>query len=258
MREPTCVALIPARAGSKRVPGKNVRLLHDHPLIAYTIAAARQSGVFDCVLVSTDAEETAAIAQHYGAETPFLRPPELAEDHSPDIDWIRHTLLELEKQQRRFDAYAILRPTSPFRLPATIQRAWRAFTADAGADSLRAVQKCSEHPGKMWVLRGRQARPRMLPLLPFTLGVQPWHSNATQALPEVFVQNASLEMAWTRVPLEGGTIAGEAVIPFVTEGCEGFDINKPDDLRHAEELLRTGVARLPMIEEASWKLPRSA
>ncbi len=86
------VALIPARSGSKRVPDKNIRLLAGHPLIAYSIAAALQSKVFDKVLVSTDSERYADIARHYGADVPFMRPPTIAGDTSPDIEWVAYTL----------------------------------------------------------------------------------------------------------------------------------------------------------------------
>ncbi|MDX1707152.1 MAG: acylneuraminate cytidylyltransferase family protein, partial [Desulfobacterales bacterium] len=77
-KQPSIVGLIPARAGSKRVPDKNIRRLGGHPVIAYTIAAALESGIFTDVIVSTDSEEYAKVARHYGAEVPFLRPPELA------------------------------------------------------------------------------------------------------------------------------------------------------------------------------------
>jgi len=122
---PTLVALIPARAGSKRVPSKNTRMLGGHPLIAYTLAAARSSGVFDAVIVSTDSEETAAIARRYGGEVPFLRPAEMAGDTAPDIDWIAYTLKRLQDDGRSWDCFSILRPTSPFRQPETIRRACR-------------------------------------------------------------------------------------------------------------------------------------
>lgn len=119
------VALIPARSGSQRVPGKNVRRLGGHPLLAYTIAAARQSEVFDAVIVSTDSADYARLAEYYGAEVPFIRPAELAGATSPDIDWVRHALQSLTEKGRHFDCFSILRPTSPFRTAATIQRAWR-------------------------------------------------------------------------------------------------------------------------------------
>ena len=162
-KQSTIVALIPARSGSKRVPNKNIKLLAGHPLMAYSISSAVQSGIFADVVVSTDSEHYAEIARHYGADVPFLRPGKYAGDTSPDIEWITHTLSKMSQSGRNFDCFSILRPTSPFRLPETIQRAWAEFKAEAGVDSLRAVEKCSQHPGKMWVIRGR----RMLPLLPF-------------------------------------------------------------------------------------------
>ena len=83
-KQPTIVGLIPARSGSKRVPDKNIRLLAGHPVMAYTISAALDSGIFADVIVSTDSEHYAEIAGYYGAEVPFLRPPELAGDRYPD------------------------------------------------------------------------------------------------------------------------------------------------------------------------------
>ncbi len=245
-RGPSAVALVPARAGSKRVPHKNVRLLGGHPLLAYSIAAALESGVFEAVVVSTDSERFAEIARYYGAEVPFLRPAEYAGDRSPDIAWVAYTLTRLRGEGRSFDCFSILRPTSPFRKPATIRRAWEAFLAEAGVDSLRAVEKCRQHPGKMWVVRGA----RLLPLLPFGPAEQPWHSSQYPALPEVYMQNASLEIAWTRVVFEERTIAGNVLMPFFTQGDEGYDVNDQADWVYAEHLLRTGGATLPSVPGA--------
>jgi CMP-N-acetylneuraminic acid synthetase len=253
---PSAVALIPARHGSKRVPGKNVRLLDGHPMLAYSIAAALESGVFESVIVSTDSGEIAGIARHYGAEVPFLRPAAFATDTSPDIEWLEYTLRTLGERGRRWDAFSLLRPTSPFRTAETIRRAWTLFTAQEGVDSLRAVEKCSQHPGKMWVLRGA----RMFPLLPFTARATgadgamdvPWHSTPYQALPPVYVQNASLEIAWTRVVLQQRSIAGDVLVPFVTDAYEGFDINDPGDWMIAERLIADGVAALPRIARAAY------
>ena len=249
---PTAVAFIPARHGSKRVPGKNVRRLGGHPVIACTIAPALASGVFESVIVSTDSEETAAIARHYGAEVPFLRPAECAGDTSPDIEWVEYTLTELRRRGRTWDCFSLLRPTSPFRTAATIRRAWARFLALGGIDSLRAVEKCSQHPGKMWVVEGD----RMSPLLPGAPPGRPWHSTPYQALPPVYVQNASLEIAWTRVVFEGSTIAGNVLAPFFTEGHEGFDINDRHDWIVAERLIADGEAALAPVPqvpyEAAW------
>jgi len=237
------IALIPARGGSKRVPGKNTRELGGHPLIAYTIAAAIDSAVFADTIVSTDDERTGEIARQYGAEIPFLRPTDMARDTSPDIEWVEYTLAQLGAAGRTYDAFAILRPTSPFRQAETIRRAWELFRTRRNADSLRAVEKCRQHPGKMWVIEGDLMRP----LLSDGPKSPPWHSTPYQALPLVYAQNASLELAWTKVVEQTGTIAGTRIVPFITPGHEGFDINDTHDWWLAEELLRRGEAAVPVV-----------
>jgi CMP-N,N'-diacetyllegionaminic acid synthase len=227
---PSVVALIPARAGSKRIADKNIALLNEHPLIAYTICAARKSGVFGAVLVSTDSDRYAAIARHYGADVPGLRPVEFSG--------------ELADGGQSYDAFSLLRPTSPCRKPETIRRAWTQFLEERDADSLRAVEKCEQHPGKMWVIDGT----RMRPFAPQGPGPAPYHSMQYAALPPVYVQNASLEIAWTRVPLEMDSIAGEVLTPFLTERDEGFDVNRPRDWRLLEMALERGEATLPEVD----------
>jgi CMP-N,N'-diacetyllegionaminic acid synthase len=232
---PSAVALIPARAGSERVRGKNLIPLAGHPLIAYAIAGARESGVFDAVVVSTDDEATAEAARRYGADVPGLRPAELATGTSEDVEWVLHVMAG-----RGEEVFSILRPTSPFRTGAAIARAMARFLELGDRlDSLRAVELCRQHPGKMWVLDGAL----MQPLLPQPAGETPFHSRQYQALPEVYAQNSSLEIAWARVldpPLP--TIAGERVAPFFTEGWEGFSIDYPADVETAERAAAEGAA----------------
>ena len=230
------------------MPGKNVRTLGGHPVLAYTIVPALESGVFESVIVSTDSPEIAGIARYYGAEVPFLRPPQFAGDTSPDIEWLEYTLNELKRAGRQWDCFSLLRPTSPFRTAGTIRRAWSRFIAQEGVDSLRAVEKCAQHPGKMWIVDGD----RMRPLMPSAPGTQPSHSTPYQALPPVYVQNASLEIAWTRVVFEGRTIAGNVLTPFLTEGHEGFDINDAHDWMIAERLIADGEAALPAVPQVPY------
>jgi len=237
MISPTIAALIPARSKSQRVINKNIRFLGKYPLIAYTIAQAKVTECFSAVFVSTDCKEIAEIAQKYGAEILGLRPAEFSTSTSPDIKWIQHLLKLLKQEDRLPDAFSILRPTSPFRRPETIKKAWDAFKNNSGVDSLRAVEKCIQHPGKMWVIRDE----RLMPILPF--GDPPWHSSQYQSLPEVYVQNASLEIAWCNVPIEKGSIAGSAVMPWISEEHEGFDINTTDDWEMSEKLLNSGEVK---------------
>ena len=244
------VAFVPARWGSERVPGKNVRLLAGHPLIAYAIGAARASGVLDRVVVSTDSEETAAIARWYGADVPFLRPTEVATATSPDAEWLGYTLERLGEPYERF---AIIRATSPFRGPAAISRGMEQLLATPEADSLRAVELVRQHPGKMWILAddGRTMRP----LLDQSHLDVAWHAGQYQALPRVHVQNSALEIAWTRVVAETGTREGRTVAPFLTEGYEGFSIDYDDDWRRAEELVASGVVTLPPVDRDPYPYP---
>jgi len=246
--KPCAVAFIPARAGSKRIPHKNIHFLGGHPMLAYSIQAALESGVFDAVVCATDSELYADVARYYGAEVPFLRSAEISSDQSPDIDWVVWMLTALKEAGRDFQIFSILRPTSPFRQPETIRRAWSMFIEDTCADSLRAIEKCKQHPGKMWVVRGK----RMQPLLPFSNGTTPWHSSQYAALPEIYVQDASLEIAWSRVALEQHSIAGEEIIPFVSQNFEGFDINEPEELGMAERLLAIQDVKLPKIDRPSY------
>jgi N-acylneuraminate cytidylyltransferase len=218
--------------------------------MAYSISAALQSRVFSAVIVSTDSERYADIARYYGAEVPFMRPPEISGDTSPDIEWVEYTLNRLAAQGRNYDCFSILRPTSPFRRPETIQRAWNEFRAEIGVDSLRAVEKCDQHPAKMWVIRGR----RMMPLLPIGPAEQPWHSSQYPSLPEVYVQNASLEIAWSRVVFEGRTIAGHVLMPFLTRDAEGFDVNKPYDWSLAEQMVENHSALVCTLSQPPYCL----
>ena len=245
----SAVAFIPARSGSKRLPNKNVSLLSGHPLLAYSVCTAIESGIFDAVICATDDGIYADIARHYGAEVPMLRPPEISGDLSPDIEWVEWMLQLLEKEGRTFDAFSILRPTNPFRKADTIQRAWQQFVSSRGIDSLRAVEKCKQHPGKMWIV----GREQMVPLLPLSPNGQPWHSSQYSALPPVYVQNASLEIAWVRVVFEDRSIAGHVLAPFFTTEEEGLDINEEFDWWKIEYLLQSGRVSLPEINVNKWE-----
>lgn len=235
------IALIPARAGSVRIPGKNRRLLAGHPLIAYTIAAAKQSGIFDAIIVSTDSDLTAELAIQYGACV-HGRKPEHATSESPDIEWVR----DFFSHGYPAENFSILRPTSPFRTAATIQRAWNLFR-DSGADSLRAMEPWNgPHPGKMWTYSNVTLR--ISPILSGWTAHAPYHSSPTQSLMPVARQNASLEMA--RVGVLSGivpTIAGDDVLPFWTIEPEGVDLNTPEDWAKAEAKIASGEWRLPDV-----------
>jgi CMP-N,N'-diacetyllegionaminic acid synthase len=236
------VAFVPARSGSERVPGKNVRPLAGHPLLAYAIATAHQSEVFERVVLSTDSDQIAEVARAYGAEVPFLRPSEYATSTSPDVEWLRDTIERLDES---YDLFAIVRATNPFRGPAALRRGFDQLLATPEADSIRAVELVKQHPGKMWLLD--DDRRTMRPLLDQSSLDVAWHAGQYQALPHVYVQNSALEIAWTRVVPETGTREGRVVAPFFTEGYEGLNVDDEEDWQRAEALVASGAAVLPAI-----------
>ena len=211
----TAIALIGARSGSERVPGKNVRPLAGHPLLAYAIATAEQAGVFDRVLVSTDSEEIAAVARHYGADVPFLQA-----GRARHVDLTRHRM-------DRLDAGAPARALRPLRHRPCDQPVPR-----AGRDPPRSRAAARHARGRLDPRgRARQAAPgedvdaradgrTMAPLLDQSHLDVAWHAGQYQALPRVYVQNSALEIAWTRVVTETGTREGRVLAPFLTQGTK--------------------------------------
>jgi CMP-N-acetylneuraminic acid synthetase len=252
MSAPSAVAFVPARSGSERVPQKNIRPLAGHPLLTYAIETALQSDAFARVVVSTDSEEIAEVARWYGADVPFLRPSEYATSTSPDIEWLRFTL---EALTERYELFALIRATNPFRGPDAVRRGLAQFLATPEADSLRAVELVKQHPGKTWVLSedGRTMRP----LLDQSHLEVAWHAGQYQALPPVYIQNSALEIAWTRVVSETGTREGKVVAPFLTSGYEGFNVDDEEDWERAERLVTSGAVSLPMVGRPPYRASTS-
>ncbi len=227
------IALIPARSGSKRVPNKNIRTLKNEPLIAYTIKPAIESKLFSKVLVITDNEHYANISKKYGAEIPGLRPIETATSDSPDILWVQWVHNLLIQKGVNAENYAILRPTSPFRTLETFKKAFSIFDNNEKIDTLRAIQKVSEHPGKMWV----EKCGNIVPLLPFCNERDYWHNSQTNTLPEIYVQNASFEIFKASNITNYNSITGQNIVGFKTNGLEGFDINTELDFNDAKKIV---------------------
>lgn len=235
------VAVIPARSGSKRIPDKNITKIGNHPLLAYSIAQAKQSEVVDRIYVATDSPEYQEIALAYGAEVPSLRSSDISGDKSADIEWVNWTIQEWQLNTTN-EYLAILRPTAPLRRGIDIRTAWEKLRSDRKADSIRAVTKTSIHPGKMWTASGDYLKP----LLPFHQDGVPWHSSQTASLPVVYFQNASLEIARISSIINTGSIAGETVIPFFSDGYSGWDINDPLDIEFLQFLVQTGQVELAL------------
>ena len=223
------LALIPARCGSKRIKNKNIRLLGGKPLIAYTIEAAKQSKYIDRVVVSTDGKRIADIAVEYGAEVPFLRPPEISTAKSTEFEFHLHAL-EWLKQNDGYEPELIvnLYPTSPFRKSSTIDSAVKEMLSHPEADSLRTVKRCSEHPYKMWTFSGKYLQPFVSSENSNT------HTLSYQLLPEVYIQNASIYITRPHVIYKYKSTIGKKVLGFIMPENESFDINTPHDFQFAE------------------------
>lgn len=233
-------ALIPARSGSKRIPGKNIKDFFGHPLLAHTVSLAVNSGVYNEIVVSTDDALIGQIANNYGATGWVQRPQEIAEDCSLDIEWIKHVLSFYVK---RPDILCILRPTNPFRTKKMLVEAMDRFIGGIGFDSMRAVEKVSQHPNKMWQVQGNCIEPVLNDFADNDQFTKP-----TQSLPEYYVQNGSLEIIWTRTIEKYNNVCGGHIMPYFTEGYEGFDINTPEDFILAEELVKRGLVKLPEVK----------
>jgi CMP-N,N'-diacetyllegionaminic acid synthase len=239
------IALIPARSGSKRLPGKNIKLLRGIPLIAYTIQSALDSNLFSEVIVSTDSREISDIAIKWGASVPALRPIEYAGDDSPDIEWVLHSVDNMILTPKSLiDCIAILRPTSPLRSADTIVNAFELFQEAESMDSLRAMEITNTHPGKMWRLGEDN---RATPFLSQIDQKIPTHDRPTQSLEKLWIQNASLEFIRFRSLVESQTISGKRVFGYIMPGLEGLDVNTQFDWDYLENLVNTNTSLLKQI-----------
>jgi CMP-N,N'-diacetyllegionaminic acid synthase len=236
------VALIPARGGSKRIPGKNVRLLAGHPLIAYSIAAAQESGVCDRIICSTDSPDIAAIAVSYGAEVPELRPAELATDGAHDIGFVNHALEHWLGAQDDF--IVLLRPPNPLRRGSSIASALEQLRATDWADSIRALRPVSEHPGKMWRVNDSGEATTYL-----EQGGS--YNGPTQDLEKLYVQSSALEIVRTSAVRAHQSISGDRVMALELPGFEGLDLNSEMDWMVMERLVSDQPDILPTPQKVN-------
>ena len=226
------LALIPARGGSKGLPRKNVLPLAGRPLIAHSIEHALAAETITRTIVSTDDAEIAEAARAAGAEVPFVRPAELAQDDSPDLDVFSHALTWLEENERyRPELVVHLRPTHPIRRPERIDEAVRTIAADPSADSLRSVSWPDQTPYKMWRVTGGYLEPILQ-----VDGVPDAHSRPRQLLPEIWWQNGYVDVIRPATILELESMSGRRIVPFVIDEPI-VDIDYKDALMRAEELL---------------------
>jgi CMP-N-acetylneuraminic acid synthetase len=227
------LAFIPARGGSKRIPNKNIKLLNGKPLIAYTIEAAKASKYINRIVVSTDSEDIAGVARQCGAEVPFMRPKEISQEDSTEMQFFEHALSWFSKNEKyEPDLIVLLYPTSPFRKPESIDKAIEEICKHPEADSLRSVKLCSEHPYKMWVIEDGY-------LKPFVKSDDPnIHTLSYQLFPKIYIQNASIYITKPSTIKNKKSPIGDIVLPFIMNEMESIDINTLLDFQFAEMVMK--------------------
>ena len=227
------LAIIPARGGSKSVPKKNIRNLLGKPLIAHTIEIAKKMEILDRVIVSTDDKKIAQISKEYGAEIPFIRPKELAEDNTPDLPVFQHAIHWLEKNEGYFpDIIVHLRPTSPFREKEHIKMAVEKLI-DTNADSVRSVSLALQIPQKMWRI---QKDDIMIPLL--SSESEEIYNKPRQELEPVYWQNGIVDVVWRDVIMKKNSMTGKDIRALIIEQMYAIDIDTELDLIIAEAIMK--------------------
>lgn len=222
--------LIPARGGSKRLPGKNIKPLNGIPLIAWTIRAAQESGVCTAIEVSTDDSQIAAVATEYGAEVPGLRPAELATDTATSVDVALYALDQYERRNGPVDALMLLQPTSPFRSAETIREGARLFEAYKGERPVISFSPAASHPA--WCFKVSDGGSTV----PF-LG---WENlnKRSQDLESAWMLNGAFYMINpSRIRKEKKFLCPDLLPLLVTDFRESLDIDTPQDWKLAKTFM---------------------
>ncbi len=223
------VTIIPARSGSKSLHKKNIRLLGNRPLIAYSIEYSLKCKIVDRTIVSTDDKETAQIAKRYGAEVPFFRPKKYAQDTSRDFSFMMHSALWLKKNENFVPNFLVLlRPTSPFRPKGLIERGISMLIETKNADSIRSVALCDEHPYKMWKVQGNFMKPLA------GKNIYEPYNLPRQLLPKIYYQTGDLEIVRSSTLFKKRSVSGDNIIPLIIDKKKMIDIDDLKDFEKAE------------------------
>jgi len=224
------IAAIPARGGSKFVPQKNIRNIGGHPLITYTIAIAKMSKIIERVIVSTDSSEIANIAKKYGAEVPFIRPSEFAQDDSGDFEWLEHLINYLEKKEDKSVEYLVhLRPTTPFRKIGVVDEGINYILKNPQATSLRSVSPTPQPPHKIFKMEGLYLKGF------FDKDPRPEYYNLPrQTFPQTYVPNGYVDVVRASA-IKNKLIHGDKMLGFITDTVP--DIDDESDFNNATKVL---------------------
>jgi CMP-N-acetylneuraminic acid synthetase len=231
MDKPEIIAIIPARGGSKGIPRKNIRPFAGHPLIAFSIAAALQAETVRRVLVTTDDEEIAEVARRYGAESPFLRPAELAADRTTDLPVFQHALAWLAEHENYHPGIVVhLHPTSPVRPRGCLDRGIRLLLDKPEVECVRSVVEPSQSPYKMWHIDAQTGR--MIPLLTVP-GIPESYNTPRQNLPLAYVQTGHMN-AIRPATIQDGSMTGQVILPLVVDPQYEVDLDTLADWQYGE------------------------
>ena len=234
------LAVIPARGGSKGVLRKNIKMLAGEPLIAYSVRAAQGSPHIDRIVVSTEDDEIRDVALRYGAEVPFKRPPELADDHALDLAVFQQCLQWLEEHESyRPEAVVHLRPTAPLRTSDHIERCIELFLQPPAVDCVRTVCPAPQHPLKMW----RIADGYLAPFVPESVsGLKEPYNMPRQDLGAAYVQNGAVDVIRADVIRDQDSMSGQTIRPLVMSEDESVNIDSPIDWQVAELLMEERIS----------------
>ena len=223
---------MPARGGSKSIPMKNIAPLAGKPLIAHTIEVAQHCQLISRIVVSTDSERIRDIGLSLGAEAPFLRPAELAEDDTTGLPVFLHALEWLhEHEGYRPEIVVHMRPTPPLRRPERVDEAVETLINDPEADSVRAVSPPLQNPFKMWAI----GEPYLEPLI--DIGIPEPYNQPRQKLPTVYWQTGYIDIIRTATLTEKNSMTGDHILPYVMEDQFVVEIDQPFSLKLAEFLI---------------------
>ncbi len=247
------LAIIPARGGSKGIPRKNIREFAGYPLIAYSIQAALNSKLVTRVIVSTDDAEIAFVAKQYGAEVPFLRPSEIAQDMTLDLPVFQHVLSELAKtEEYQPDIVVQLRPTSPIRPNTLVDDAVQLLFDHPGIDSVRGVVPSGQNPHKMWKIDPKSG---MMHGLIEVAEIEEPYNAPRQVLPETFWQTGHIDAIRPHVIIQQNSMSGKNILPVMIDPIYTVDIDKPTDWQRAEWLVWYGGLEMVTPGNKRRKLP---
>ncbi len=223
-------AIIPARGGSKGVPKKNIIMLGKHPLIAYSIAAAKMSTMIDDVVVSTDCKEIAEISKRYGAEVPFLRPKEISQDNSTDIEFFCHYIEFCRDTGRELTEYLVhLRPIVPLREVELLDAGIKSLLSDSEASSMRSVYPTGFSPYKVFWMQDEYLKGF------FPDDPRPeYHNLPRQQFPQTFIPNGYVDVVRVST-IDQSALYGDNMLGFATYKVP--DIDTIEDFYEANELL---------------------